>query len=57
VAVASLDGKIVLYPLDDGAPRTVQKLADGVARKVAAGCIVPPLPSKNEQLYDTSATA
>jgi eukaryotic-like serine/threonine-protein kinase len=29
VAVAGLDGKIVLYPLDDGAPRTVPKLADG----------------------------
>ncbi len=31
VAVAGLDGKIVLYPLDDGAPRTVPKLADGFA--------------------------
>ena len=31
VAVASLDGKIVLYPLDDGAPRAVPKLADGFA--------------------------
>ena len=29
VAVTGLDGKIVLYPLDDGAPRTVPKLADG----------------------------
>jgi serine/threonine protein kinase len=29
VAVAGLDGKMVLYPLDDGAPRTVPKLADG----------------------------
>jgi len=29
VAVAGLDGKIVLYPLDQGAPRTVPKLADG----------------------------
>jgi Tol biopolymer transport system component len=29
VAVAGLDGKIVLYPLDNGAPRTVPKLADG----------------------------
>jgi WD40 repeat protein len=29
VAVAGLDGKIVLYPLDDGAPRAVPKLADG----------------------------
>jgi serine/threonine protein kinase len=31
VAVAGLDGKIMLYPLDDGAPRTVPKLADGLA--------------------------
>jgi len=31
VAVAGLDGKIQLYPLDDGAPRTVPKLADGFA--------------------------
>jgi eukaryotic-like serine/threonine-protein kinase len=31
VAVAGLDGRIVLYPLDDGAPRTVPKLADGFA--------------------------
>jgi eukaryotic-like serine/threonine-protein kinase len=31
VAVAGLDGKIVLYPLDEGAPRTVPKLADGFA--------------------------
>ena len=31
VAVAGLDGKIVLYPLDDGAPRTVPKLAEGFA--------------------------
>src|SRR5271170_7004509 len=31
VAVAGLDGKIVLCPLDDGAPRTVPKLADGFA--------------------------
>src|SRR5208337_4765332 len=30
-AAASLDGKIVLYPLDDGAQRTVPKLADGFA--------------------------
>jgi len=30
-AVANLDGKIVLYPLDNGAPRTVSKLADGFA--------------------------
>ena len=30
VAVAGSDGKIVLYPLDDGAPRTVPKL-DGFA--------------------------
>jgi eukaryotic-like serine/threonine-protein kinase len=29
VAVAGLDGKIVLYPLDDGAPRVVPKLAEG----------------------------
>jgi hypothetical protein len=29
VAVAGLGGKIVLYPLDDGAPRTVPKLAEG----------------------------
>jgi serine/threonine protein kinase/WD40 repeat protein len=29
VAVAGLDGKIQLYPLDNGAPRTVPKLADG----------------------------
>jgi WD40 repeat protein len=29
VAVAGLDGKIRLYPLDNGAPRTVPKLADG----------------------------
>jgi hypothetical protein len=31
VAVAGLDGKIVLYPLDDGAPRAVPKLAEGFA--------------------------
>jgi dipeptidyl aminopeptidase/acylaminoacyl peptidase len=31
VAVAGLDGKIVLYPLDNGAPRTVPKLAEGFA--------------------------
>jgi Tol biopolymer transport system component len=31
VAVSGLDGKIVLYPLDDGAPRGVPKLADGFA--------------------------
>ena len=31
VAVAGLDGKIVLYPLDNGTPRTVPKLADGFA--------------------------
>jgi eukaryotic-like serine/threonine-protein kinase len=31
VAVAGLDGKIVLYPLDDGAPRPVPKLANGFA--------------------------
>jgi eukaryotic-like serine/threonine-protein kinase len=31
VAVAGLDGKIVLYPLDSGAPRTVPKLSDGFA--------------------------
>jgi dipeptidyl aminopeptidase/acylaminoacyl peptidase len=31
VAVAGLDGKIVLYPLDDGAPRAVPKLAAGFA--------------------------
>ena len=30
VAVAGLDGKIQLYPLDDGTPRTVPKLADGL---------------------------
>jgi dipeptidyl aminopeptidase/acylaminoacyl peptidase len=29
VAVSGLDGKIVLYPLDDGAPRGVPKLTDG----------------------------
>jgi eukaryotic-like serine/threonine-protein kinase len=29
VAVTSVDGKIVLYPLDDGAPRAVPKLVDG----------------------------
>jgi Tol biopolymer transport system component len=29
VAVAGLDGKIQLYPLDNGAPRPVPKLADG----------------------------
>jgi Tol biopolymer transport system component len=29
IAVAGLDGKIQLYPLDDGAPRAVRKLADG----------------------------
>jgi Tol biopolymer transport system component len=29
VAVAGLDGKIALYPLDDGALRTVPKVADG----------------------------
>ena len=31
VAVAGLDGKIVLYPLDDGTPHTVPKLEDGFA--------------------------
>jgi hypothetical protein len=31
VAVAGLDGKIELYPLDDGALRTVPKLSDGFA--------------------------
>jgi hypothetical protein len=31
VAVAGLDGKVVLYPLDEGAPRTVPKLAGGFA--------------------------
>ena len=31
MAVAGLDGKIVLYPLDGGAPRTVPKLAEGFA--------------------------
>jgi eukaryotic-like serine/threonine-protein kinase len=31
VAAAGLDGKIVLYPLDGGAARTVPKLADGLA--------------------------
>jgi len=31
VAVAGLDGKIQLYPLDNGAPRPVPKLADGFA--------------------------
>ena len=31
VAVAGLDGKIVLYPINDGAPRAVPKLADGFA--------------------------
>ena len=31
VAVAGLDGKIMLYPLDNGAPRAVPKLADGFA--------------------------
>jgi len=31
VAVAELDGKIVLYPIDDGAPRAVPKLAGGFA--------------------------
>jgi len=31
VAVAGLDGKVVLYHLDDGAPRTVPKLAGGFA--------------------------
>ena len=31
VAVAGLDGKIALYPLDSGAPRTVPKLEDGSA--------------------------
>jgi Tol biopolymer transport system component len=29
LAVAALDGKVVLYPLDAGAPRAVPKLADG----------------------------
>jgi dipeptidyl aminopeptidase/acylaminoacyl peptidase len=29
VAVADLEGKIVVYPLDAGAPRAVPKLADG----------------------------
>ena len=51
VAVAGLDGKIVLYPLDQGTPRTVPKLAgrfrslalvpgqlaDGVSRRRCAG--------------------
>jgi dipeptidyl aminopeptidase/acylaminoacyl peptidase len=31
VAVSGLDGKILLYPLDDGPARTVPKLADGFA--------------------------
>ena len=31
MAVAGLDGKIVLYPLDNGAPRTIPKLVDGFA--------------------------
>jgi eukaryotic-like serine/threonine-protein kinase len=31
VAVAGLDGKITLYPLDHGAPRAVPKLAEGFA--------------------------
>jgi eukaryotic-like serine/threonine-protein kinase len=31
VAVAGLDGKIVLYRLDEGTPRSVPKLADGFA--------------------------
>jgi Tol biopolymer transport system component len=31
VAVAGLDGKVVLYPLDEGAPRSVPKLAEGFA--------------------------
>jgi hypothetical protein len=31
VAVAGLDGKIVLYPLDNGTPRIVPKLAGGFA--------------------------
>ena len=31
VAVAGLDGKIVLYPLDGSGPRTVPKLPDGFA--------------------------
>jgi dipeptidyl aminopeptidase/acylaminoacyl peptidase len=31
VAVATQDGKIVLHPLDGGAPRAVPKLADGFA--------------------------
>jgi len=30
VAVAGLDGKIALYPLDDGAPRVVPKLLGGL---------------------------
>jgi eukaryotic-like serine/threonine-protein kinase len=31
VAASSLDGKITLYPLDDGAPRGIPKLANGFA--------------------------
>lgn len=31
VAVAGLDGKIVLYPLEDGTPRAVPKLEGGFA--------------------------
>ena len=31
MAVAGLDGKIMLYSLDGGAPRAVPKLADGSA--------------------------
>jgi hypothetical protein len=29
VAAAELDGKVLLYPLDGGAPREIPKLADG----------------------------
>jgi hypothetical protein len=31
VAVTGLDGKVMLYPVDEGDPRTVPKLADGFA--------------------------
>jgi hypothetical protein len=31
VAVTGLDGKVTLYPVDEGHPRTVPKLADGFA--------------------------
>jgi eukaryotic-like serine/threonine-protein kinase len=30
VATAGLDGRIALYPLDDGPPRTIPKLSDGL---------------------------